>query len=168
MLVRGQNGAGRFEDGRAELAPSVSRLGSHLEPVDRLLAEAAEGRLWPVDEHAAGIVLEALHEVAHLVHFNVRVRVVRRVPSQSQLGRTDVDDAHVRDARRNGRLRRHGNVDKLVLVGRDLIRHAVVGKHLETVRRDGVEAADGHFGVVERSLPETMHHSVRQRIPRNL
>lgn len=152
VLVSGQNGAGGLENGSAELAPSVRRLGSHLEPVDGLLSQTAESRFGSVDEHAAGVVFKSLHEVAHFVHFYIRVRVVGRVPAQRQLGRPDVDDSDVGHAGRNRGFGRDGNVDELVLVGWNLVGNAVVGKDLESIGRDRIETADGHLGVVERAL----------------
>ena len=135
-----EDGSGGFVDGGAEVAPSVRGLGAHLEAVDGLLAQAGEGRFRPVDEHVGDVVLIALHEVAHLVHLYVRVRIVGRIPAERQLGGAHVDDAHVGYWGRDGSFRRHGYVDELVLVGGHLLRDAVVGKHLEPVRRHRVQS----------------------------
>ena len=135
-----ENGSSGFENWQTEIAPSVGGFSADLKSINGLLTQAAECRFGSVDEHAAGVVLVALHEITHFIHFDVRVRIIGRVPAQCQLRRTDVGDAYVRHGGRNGRFCRDGDVDELVLVGRHLLRDSVVGKDLEPVRCHRVQS----------------------------
>ena len=65
----------------------------------------------------------------------------------------------VGDGRRYGGLGGDGDVDVAVLGQRHLVGDAVVGEHLEAVRRHRVQARNGHLGVVEHALNRTANRS---------